>query len=507
MQNMGTLERALDVYFQEELMEGDNAYFCEAVGRKVPAIKRSLVERLPHTFVILLKRFEYDYVNVMRVKIFDRFEFPSKLNMHKYTPEGATGSAPGDDSTGDANLSKLEEEPEGNAPTRTAVPRSYYEYELKGVVVHSGNAGAGHYYSFVRERGPEGKWFCFDDTSVASWDPAYMDECCFGGPSGHGDTNRPNSAFMLVYERSAAFEPIDICAELLDPPLVDPEDMKTSTDASAADRAVSHPGMASSGSSSAAAGEVETPTCRSSPASTTDVPYGMPRDLYSQIMLENLALAQAAHLTAPQHTSFVRHILEECLHLHSSSDCHDVRHSMATGSAATGVKTSSSDGRAATALKRLAVAPPADSGSSPTPCARPRDPPHSIDIATASCEDLATLLAAKYLLSTLLFIPVDDVVFRFFLDSVESGLERRHAVPLVLDALLASVLHATSGSQLTSASLQLNAFLHTDARIRDRACTFVLTILGRILDGADVTGASRPDSSCVLHLVRHSMSF
>ena len=133
---MGTLQRSLDAYFQPELMEGDCAYECEAVGRRVPAIKRTLIERLPHTFVIHLKRFEYVYTVGTRVKISERFEFPAKLNMRKYTPEG---QAP----------------PVATAATRgagDAPPESYYAYELKGVVVHAGNAFAGHYYSFVKVR-------------------------------------------------------------------------------------------------------------------------------------------------------------------------------------------------------------------------------------------------------------------------------------------------------------------------------------------------------------------
>jgi ubiquitin C-terminal hydrolase len=31
-------------------------------------------------------------------------------------------------------------------------PRLHYLYDLKGVVVHSGTAFAGHYYSFIKER-------------------------------------------------------------------------------------------------------------------------------------------------------------------------------------------------------------------------------------------------------------------------------------------------------------------------------------------------------------------
>ena len=34
VQGMGSLDRALDSYFQEELMEGDNAYHCEQVNQK-----------------------------------------------------------------------------------------------------------------------------------------------------------------------------------------------------------------------------------------------------------------------------------------------------------------------------------------------------------------------------------------------------------------------------------------------------------------------------------------
>lgn len=46
-------------------------------------------------------------------------------------------------------------------------PEWYYEYELVGVLVHSGGAQGGHYYSFIRERenaaGVEPRWFEFND--------------------------------------------------------------------------------------------------------------------------------------------------------------------------------------------------------------------------------------------------------------------------------------------------------------------------------------------------------
>ncbi len=43
-------------------------------------------------------------------------------------------------------------------------------YRLKGVVVHSGQANGGHYYSFIRSDRGDGKWYKFDDTDVHEHD-------------------------------------------------------------------------------------------------------------------------------------------------------------------------------------------------------------------------------------------------------------------------------------------------------------------------------------------------
>lgn len=47
-------------------MEGENAYFCEKVGRPVTALKRTCIKELPQTLVIHLKRFEYDHHSMQR---------------------------------------------------------------------------------------------------------------------------------------------------------------------------------------------------------------------------------------------------------------------------------------------------------------------------------------------------------------------------------------------------------------------------------------------------------
>lgn len=47
-------------------MEGENAWFCEELGRKTTALRRTVIKHLPQTLVIHLKRFEYDHINMQR---------------------------------------------------------------------------------------------------------------------------------------------------------------------------------------------------------------------------------------------------------------------------------------------------------------------------------------------------------------------------------------------------------------------------------------------------------
>lgn len=32
------------------------------------------------------------------------------------------------------------------------MPKEYFEYELRGCVVHTGSADSGHYYSYIQDR-------------------------------------------------------------------------------------------------------------------------------------------------------------------------------------------------------------------------------------------------------------------------------------------------------------------------------------------------------------------
>ncbi|KAL1379426.1 hypothetical protein pipiens_014916 [Culex pipiens pipiens] len=59
-------------------------------------------------------------------------------------------------------------------------------YQLTGIVVHSGQASGGHYFSFILHKTPDGveKWYKFDDGEVSECkmnDDDEMKAQCFGG--------------------------------------------------------------------------------------------------------------------------------------------------------------------------------------------------------------------------------------------------------------------------------------------------------------------------------------
>lgn len=475
---MHNLERALHAYFQEELMEGDNAYHCDQVNAKVPAIKRTLLAKLPHTFVVQLKRFEFDFKNGMRVKIQERLEFPNKLNLRPFS-EAAVLEAEAAEAAAAAGVSQ--EAGKGAAET-SSLPASFFEYELKGVVVHIGSAFAGHYYSFVKERGPNGRWLCMDDTSVTLWDPSRMEECCFGGPGPDGRI-RPNSAYMLVYERQDSLEPVAVKDELKE--LV---------------RAAAKDGIGIKGDEAFLPPHRMLRASRSIDSAADSLALGLPQRLFSEVMEQNLLMSHAANWTAPSHLDFMKTVVTDCLQINTSSDCHDIRHSMASGSIS-GVKTMSCDTRD-TSSKRLAVAAPRAAVLQDTqqPLTAPAAAPNMHDCPNN--EDLAAQLALKYCISVLTFIPeMDDGMLHFFAESVEHGLQRSSVLEDSVDIVLSGLLwHLPDGP---SFSLE-NSAVHTDRAVRSSFTAYALRVLSACSDPLSKANLciTHPDALPLLKKVR-----
>lgn len=72
------------------MLEGDNAYLCEKCDKKVDTLKRTCVKKLPKHLIVALRRFEFDYDKMIRVKVNDYCEFPMEFSLEPYTQEGLT---------------------------------------------------------------------------------------------------------------------------------------------------------------------------------------------------------------------------------------------------------------------------------------------------------------------------------------------------------------------------------------------------------------------------------
>ena len=86
-------------------------------------------------------------------------------------------------------------------------------YELVGVIVHHGNANAGHYWSHVRVEdcggggeGERGRWRTFDDMRVRTIGENELAASCFGGAARAVGFGPPPTASMLFYRRKTSPE-------------------------------------------------------------------------------------------------------------------------------------------------------------------------------------------------------------------------------------------------------------------------------------------------------------
>ncbi|CAO3634585.1 unnamed protein product [Cunninghamella echinulata] len=178
------LEQSFKDYIAEETLEGDNKYMAEGYGLQ-DAKKGVIFESFPPVLHLQLKRFEYDIMRDMMVKINDRHEFPLSIDLDPYLSESADHSVS-------------------------------HEYMLHGVLVHSGDLSGGHYFAFVKPT-TEDRWLKFDDDRVVPSTLKEVLEENFGGEERNtNNQTKPNewaykrvtNAYMLVYIRKSMLDEI-----------------------------------------------------------------------------------------------------------------------------------------------------------------------------------------------------------------------------------------------------------------------------------------------------------
>ncbi|CAG8316997.1 unnamed protein product [Penicillium salamii] len=170
-----TLDDSFKDYIQVETLEGENKYEAGAPYGLQDAKKGVIFESFPPVLHLHLKRFEYDLNLDMMAKVNDLHTFPMEFDAAPYLSSGADKS-------------------------------ESWIYQLHGVLVHSGNLDAGHYYAFLKPT-KDGHWYRFDDDRVnRATDKEVLDDN-FGDAqqrtngSGGRSAIRTNNAYMLVYVR------------------------------------------------------------------------------------------------------------------------------------------------------------------------------------------------------------------------------------------------------------------------------------------------------------------
>ena len=183
---------------------------------------------------IQLKRFDYDWESNRSLKYDDYFAFPRTLNASPYTYDSINNTNNNNNNTSSndaahqsAQADAMDVEMADSSGLVAAVDSSSSEaapaassnsnnnmttgggagagggdneFELVGVVVHSGQANAGHYYSFVKSHADH-KWYKFNDTHVEQValdnDDTLLADECFGGTF----TSPASSTYSSMEER------------------------------------------------------------------------------------------------------------------------------------------------------------------------------------------------------------------------------------------------------------------------------------------------------------------
>lgn len=244
-QAYGSVEEALTAFVQPEILVGSNQYFCEKCGKKCDAHKGLKFVTFPYLLTLQLKRFDFDYNTMHRIKLNDRMTFPEMLNIDHMISESGCSSVgqsqvpvasnhmteqqihylDSDDQRvpdSDVYISTEDEELHCESPQKAHVScmdpigstdeernvkewkSNDYTYELFSIMIHSGSAAGGHYYAYIKSF-KDSQWYSFNDQHVSKI--TYDDiRKTYGGSSANRSYYSASytssiNAYMLMYRR------------------------------------------------------------------------------------------------------------------------------------------------------------------------------------------------------------------------------------------------------------------------------------------------------------------
>ncbi|XP_008114144.1 ubiquitin carboxyl-terminal hydrolase 47 isoform X4 [Anolis carolinensis] len=224
-QAFASVEEALHAFIQPEILDGPNQYFCERCKKKCDARKGLRFLHFPYLLTLQLKRFDFDYTTMHRIKLNDRMTFPEELDMGSFidiedekspqtescTDSGAEneGSCHSDQMSNDFSNDDgvdegicLESNSTVERISKVANEKNSLLYELFSVMVHSGSAAGGHYYACIKSFSDD-QWYSFNDQHVSKITHEDIKKT-YGGTSGSrgyysSAFASSTNAYMLIY--------------------------------------------------------------------------------------------------------------------------------------------------------------------------------------------------------------------------------------------------------------------------------------------------------------------
>eukprot|EP00102_Acyrthosiphon_pisum_P021261 XP_016658471.1 PREDICTED: ubiquitin carboxyl-terminal hydrolase 48-like isoform X1 [Acyrthosiphon pisum] len=186
-----TLNDSLKDYLKEEVLKGDDQYYCDRCEAKQNAMRQISLTALPSVLNFQLMRFVYDRQLMQKKKLNTFIRFPQTLDMGQYL----------------------------NLPDKPHVSsRENYNYNLYAVLIHKGpSANCGHYVAQIKDNTTK-QWYQFNDDKVEKLILKGINLCTDDDSKklksmktnkNYIDEFQSNDAYMLVYMKDTKAEELN----------------------------------------------------------------------------------------------------------------------------------------------------------------------------------------------------------------------------------------------------------------------------------------------------------
>ncbi|XP_071942590.1 ubiquitin carboxyl-terminal hydrolase 47-like [Antedon mediterranea] len=221
-ESYSSVEDALKAFVSPETLNESNQYFCEKCNKKNDAHKGLKFITFPYFLTLQLKRFDFDYSTMHRIKLNDKMTFPDILDLNSFIDEDEQMPSSENTETSEMNHTAHNNQEETNDEAdklnkaasmvatntknkREQENRGPYVYELFSIMIHSGSAAGGHYYAYIKSF-TDGLWYCFNDQHVTRITYDDIRKTYGGGVSGYRGCyssaySSSTNAYMLMYRQ------------------------------------------------------------------------------------------------------------------------------------------------------------------------------------------------------------------------------------------------------------------------------------------------------------------